>query len=78
MNSTAAVAKYCLFAASSGACAVAIALRPSAQDIPKMVPVGQGTAYLDCTRIQSQRVREQDLVAPCTVVASTSAPRSAN
>lgn len=69
MNRTASVAKYCLFAAAAGACAVAMALRPPEQEIPRMVAATQGTAYLDCAVVQRDRVPEPDLEAPCSMVA---------
>lgn len=69
MKNTVSFAKYCLIAASAGACAAAIALRPPEQEILKMAPAVQRTAYLDCAVVQRDRMVEPDLVAPCTMLA---------
>lgn len=69
MKSTLSFAKYCLIAFASGACAAAIALRPPEQEILKMVPELQRTAYLDCAVVQRDRMVDPDLVAPCTMLA---------
>lgn len=66
---TVSFAKYFVFAAAAGACAVAIALRPPEQEILKMVPAVQRTVYLDCAVVQRDRMVEPDLVAPCTMLA---------
>jgi tripartite-type tricarboxylate transporter receptor subunit TctC len=77
MKRTVSAAKYCLFAAAAVACALAIALWPPEQEVLKLVPASPGTAYLDCARIQVERVSRPDLVAPCSVLASTATTRVA-
>ena len=70
MARTLSFATYCLIAAAAGACAVAIALGPTAPEVPDGQPSGDGASgYLDCSRVFPDRVVEPDLVAECSVVA---------